>query len=120
MIDESFGHDWHAEILGARPLILPPRHFTYPREAEEVERGAPEVMVRLYRQGLKPVRFWVPGVARLKSCPVTELGMRQLCPKSQDRDLGHAQMLRLRLVAVEGGQCSRPREAAATVTSDRW
>ncbi len=29
----------------ARPLILPRRHFTYPREAEEVERGALEVMV---------------------------------------------------------------------------
>jgi len=40
-----FARDWHAEILAARPLILPQRHFTYPREAEEVERGALEVMV---------------------------------------------------------------------------
>lgn len=27
-------------------MILPPRHFVYPRDAEEVERGALEVMVR--------------------------------------------------------------------------
>ena len=46
MMDESFPHHWSAEILAARPMILPPRHFTYPREAEEVERGALEVLVR--------------------------------------------------------------------------
>ena len=45
-IDLSFGHSWQAEVLAARPLILPPRHFVYPRDAEEVERGALEVMVR--------------------------------------------------------------------------
>lgn len=44
--DLALPHSWQAEILSARPLILPPRHFTYPREAEEVERGALEVMVR--------------------------------------------------------------------------
>lgn len=44
-IHEPFYHSWRAEILTARPLILPRRHFTYPREAEEVERGALEVMV---------------------------------------------------------------------------
>lgn len=42
----NFPHRWQAEILPARPLILPPRHFVYPREAEEVERGALEVLVR--------------------------------------------------------------------------
>jgi len=42
----TFPHNWQARILPARPLILPPRHFVYPREAEEVERGALEVMVR--------------------------------------------------------------------------
>jgi len=46
-IDLSFPHQWQAEILPARPLILPPRHFVYPREAEEVERGALEVLVKL-------------------------------------------------------------------------
>lgn len=42
----TFPHRWQAEILAARPLILPPRHFVYPREAEEVERGALEVLMR--------------------------------------------------------------------------
>jgi hypothetical protein len=42
----SFPHLWQAEILPARPLILPPRHYVYPRQAEEVERGALEVLVR--------------------------------------------------------------------------
>lgn len=46
VIDLSFPHRWEAEILKARPLILPPRHFVYPREAEEVERGAMEVLVQ--------------------------------------------------------------------------
>ncbi len=45
-IDLSFPHRWQAEILPARPLILPPRHFVYPRQAEEVERGALEVLIR--------------------------------------------------------------------------
>lgn len=45
-IDTSFARDWRAEILGARPLILPTRHFVYPAQAEEVERGALEVLVR--------------------------------------------------------------------------
>ena len=42
----GFAHRWEAEILAGRPLILPPRHFVYPLQAEEVERGALEVMVR--------------------------------------------------------------------------
>lgn len=45
-IDLSFPHSWRAEILAARPAILPARHFVYPRDAEEVERGALEVLVR--------------------------------------------------------------------------
>jgi hypothetical protein len=44
-IDLSFPHRWQAEILAARPLILPPRHYVYPRQAEEIERGALEVLV---------------------------------------------------------------------------
>ena len=44
--DTSFPHRWRAEVLAERPAILPARHFTYPREAEEVERGALEVMVQ--------------------------------------------------------------------------
>ena len=45
-LDLSFAHAWQAEILPVRPMILPPRHFVYPHEVEEVERGALEVMVR--------------------------------------------------------------------------
>jgi hypothetical protein len=52
-IDLSFPHRWEAEVLAARPLILPPRHFVYPRDAEEVERGALEV---LFRPGAAPAQ----------------------------------------------------------------
>ncbi len=45
-IDLRFPHHWHAEILPGRPAILPTRHFVYPRDAEEIERGALEVLVR--------------------------------------------------------------------------
>lgn len=45
-VDLSFPHRWQAEILACRPMILPPRHFVYPQQAEEVERGALEVLVR--------------------------------------------------------------------------
>jgi len=45
-INLSFPHDWKAVVLPARPIILPTRHFVYPLEAEEVERGALEVLVR--------------------------------------------------------------------------
>lgn len=41
----DFPHIWRAEILPARPLVLPPRRFVYPAEAHEVERGALEVLV---------------------------------------------------------------------------
>lgn len=44
-IDLSFPARWRAEILPARPLILPQRHFTYPAAVEEVERGALELLV---------------------------------------------------------------------------
>ena len=45
-VDLTFPHAWSAEILPVRPLILPPRHYVYPREVEEVERGALEILVR--------------------------------------------------------------------------
>ena len=44
-IHSPFSHSWTAEILPSRPLILPPRHHTYPAQVEEVERGALEVMI---------------------------------------------------------------------------
>ncbi len=46
IVDLSFQHVWEAEIISARPLILPQLHFVYPREADEVERGALEALVR--------------------------------------------------------------------------
>lgn len=46
IVDLSFAHNWQAEVLPARPVILPARHFVYPRDAEEVERGALEVLIR--------------------------------------------------------------------------
>jgi hypothetical protein len=46
VIDLSFPHEWEAEVLATRPIILPRRHFVYPHDAEEVERGALEVLVR--------------------------------------------------------------------------
>ena len=45
VVDLSFPHHWQAEVLPARPLILPTRHLVYPRQAEEVERGALEVLI---------------------------------------------------------------------------
>jgi hypothetical protein len=45
-IDLSLPHSWSAEILPRRPLILPNRQFVYPKQAEDMERGALEVMVR--------------------------------------------------------------------------
>jgi hypothetical protein len=46
IVDLTFPHHWQAEILPARPLILPNRHFVYPLDAEEVERGALELLIR--------------------------------------------------------------------------
>lgn len=46
IVDFTFAHGWTAEILASRPLILPRRQFVYPRQAEDVERGALEVMIR--------------------------------------------------------------------------
>ena len=46
MADRSFPAEWTAEVLAARPVILPRRHFVYPVEVEEVERGALELLVK--------------------------------------------------------------------------
>ncbi len=45
-VDLAFPHAWQAQILKERPLILPTRHYTYPRQAEDVERGALKIIVR--------------------------------------------------------------------------
>ena len=53
-INLSFPHAWRAEILAARPMILPPRHFVYPRAVDEVERGALELEVRTAADATRP------------------------------------------------------------------
>lgn len=83
IIDLTFAHAWTAEILAARPPILPSRHFVYPAQAEEVERGALEVLVRPeggeaflatcalgFRDPLAPSGLW--------SCP----GPEEICAVS--------------------------------------
>ncbi len=47
VIDLGFPHHWHAQILAGRPVILPARRYVYPREVEEIARGALEVLIRV-------------------------------------------------------------------------
>lgn len=74
----TFPHSWKAEILPQRPLIKPLRSYTYPHEAEEVERGALEVMVQPPGEGLKflatfALGFNGPSVpSGLWSCPAAD------------------------------------------------
>ena len=44
--DGSFAHNWTAEILPNRPMILPARHYVYPALVDEVELGALEVLIQ--------------------------------------------------------------------------
>jgi hypothetical protein len=46
VLDLTFPQDWQATVLQHRPLISPARHYVYPREVEEVERGALELLIR--------------------------------------------------------------------------
>jgi hypothetical protein len=50
-------------MLPARPIILPSRHFIYPRAVEEVERGALEVLIRPQAPGAEPSRPVEPFLA---------------------------------------------------------
>jgi hypothetical protein len=74
IVDLSFPHRWEAEILSARPLILPPRHFVYPRSAEEVERGALEVLVRPLDAVVKGTGFspYIQSTGEHKALPAAE------------------------------------------------
>jgi hypothetical protein len=54
-VEVTFAHAWEARVLAARPMILPARHYVYPSEAEEVERGALEVTIRPGAEGGAPV-----------------------------------------------------------------
>ncbi len=53
-VNLSFQHAWRAEILAARPMILPTRHYVYPQAVEEVERGALEIEVRTAADSVQP------------------------------------------------------------------
>jgi hypothetical protein len=44
--DGAFAHNWTAEILPNRPMILPARHYVYPALVDEVELGALEVLIQ--------------------------------------------------------------------------
>ncbi len=44
--DESFAHNWQAEILEFPPLITPAKQYVYPQAVEEVERGALQLLLR--------------------------------------------------------------------------
>jgi hypothetical protein len=74
-VNFAFPHSWQAEILPKRPLILPLRCYTYPRKAEEVERGALEVMVQPGGEAHKFLATFALGFADpavpsgLWSCP---------------------------------------------------
>ncbi len=74
----AFPHSWQAEVLPQRPLILPLGCYTYPRDAEEVERGALEVMVQPAGKALKFLATFALGFADpaaptgLWSCPAPD------------------------------------------------
>jgi hypothetical protein len=74
----AFPHAWEAQILPKRPLIKPLRCYTYPREAEEVERGALEVMVQPASKAVKFLATFALGFADaaaptgLWSCPAPD------------------------------------------------
>jgi hypothetical protein len=72
-VDLSFPHNWQAEILPERPIILPRRHFVYPRDAEEVERGALEVLVRPSEQQEQPA-VEVHGLPLFRQKEVERMG----------------------------------------------
>jgi hypothetical protein len=46
ILDLAFAHNWTVDVLDKRPLIAPARQFVYPQQAEEVEQGALELLVK--------------------------------------------------------------------------
>ena len=63
VIDSSFVHDWRATILDRRPLIAPAQHFVYPKDVEEVERGALELLIRPGGEGVEFLATFALGFA---------------------------------------------------------
>ena len=79
IVNLAFPHSWEAEVLPKRPLIKPLRCHTYPREAEEVERGALEVMVQPVGKAVKFLATFALGF----SDPATPTGLWS-CPAPDD------------------------------------
>ncbi|MGC2298824.1 MAG: hypothetical protein WA476_08485 [Acidobacteriaceae bacterium] len=75
----AFPHSWQAEVLPQRPLIKPLRSYTYPRDVEEVERGALEVMVQPAGKAVKFLATFALGFAD----PATPTGLWS-CPAPDD------------------------------------
>lgn len=77
-VDLAFPHSWQADVLPKRPLIKPLRCYTYPRDAEEVERGALEVMVQPAGKALRFLATFALGFTDpatptgLWSCPAPD------------------------------------------------
>jgi hypothetical protein len=82
-IDLAFPHSWHAEVLRERPLILPSRHFTYPRDAEEIERGALEVLIRPEMAGRDSGAPFLATFALGYADPIAPSGLWS-CPDADD------------------------------------
>lgn len=97
IFDGSFPHRWTAEVLPNRPMILPPRHFTYPAMAEEVEKGAMEVLVRpdAISEGMRASRQ-ADGQSFLATCA---LGFRDAAAPSGLWSVPHPDWI----CAVSGG-----------------
>ncbi len=96
-IDESFPHHWQAAVLQARPAILPARHYVYPQLADEVERGALEVMVRPGNVNSSnpsgapgPSHFWTREgfQENPKGISVSYQGMTSVMPKDAEKKEG--------------------------------
>jgi hypothetical protein len=80
VVDLSFAHDWQAQIVptGAVTPIL--RRYFYPREVDEVERGALEVVVRPRDPGAKP--FLATCALGFRD-PAVPMGIWS-CPRAQE------------------------------------
>jgi hypothetical protein len=83
VIDLTFPHRWESEILSARPLIVPQHHFVYPREVEEVERGALEVLVRPASSGSQDGRSFLATCALGFRDPAVPTGLWS-CPSAEE------------------------------------
>jgi hypothetical protein len=79
VITLTFPHSWQAEILPKRPLIKPLRCYSYPRQVEDMERGALEVMVQPAGKALKFLATFALGFAD----PATPTGLWS-CPNPDE------------------------------------